>query len=137
MLKVLNIVGARPHFMKIAPIVREMKRRKMDFLPLIVHTGQHYDQAMSNSFFTDLGMPAPDFHLEIGSASHAVQTARIMTAFEPVVLEESPIGFWLSAMSIRQLPALSSTPSSMSKSRTSKPVCARATTRCPKKSTAF
>ncbi|HXG85313.1 MAG TPA: UDP-N-acetylglucosamine 2-epimerase (non-hydrolyzing) [Pyrinomonadaceae bacterium] len=90
MLKVLNIVGARPNFMKIAPIVREMTRRETDFLPLIVHTGQHYDAAMSDSFFNDLGIPAPDYHLEIGSHSHAVQTARIMTAFEPVVLEEKP-----------------------------------------------
>jgi UDP-N-acetylglucosamine 2-epimerase (non-hydrolysing) len=90
MLKILNIVGARPNFMKIAPIVREMKRRKEDFLPLLVHTGQHYDAAMSDSFFADLGIPAPDFYLEVGSASHAVQTARIMTAFEPVVLEEKP-----------------------------------------------
>ena len=90
MLKILNIVGARPNFMKIAPIVREMKRRETDFLPLIVHTGQHYDQAMSDSFFQDLGIPKPDYHLEVGSASHAVQTAKIMTAFEPVVLEEKP-----------------------------------------------
>jgi len=90
MLKILNIVGARPNFMKIAPIVREMKRRTDDFLPLIVHTGQHYDAAMSDSFFADLGIPAPDYHLEIGSHSHAVQTARIMTAFEPVVLTEKP-----------------------------------------------
>lgn len=90
MLKILNIVGARPNFMKIAPVVREMKRRTDDFLPLIVHTGQHYDAAMSDSFFTDLGIPAPDYHLEIGSHSHAVQTARIMTAFEPVVLDEKP-----------------------------------------------
>jgi len=90
MLKILNIVGARPNFMKIAPIVREMRRRKTEFQPLVVHTGQHYDAAMSDSFFRDLGMPAPDFHLEVGSASHAVQTARIMTAFEPVVLQEKP-----------------------------------------------
>jgi UDP-N-acetylglucosamine 2-epimerase (non-hydrolysing) len=90
MIKILNIVGARPNFMKIAPIVREMKRRERDFLPLIVHTGQHYDAAMSDSFFSDLGIPEPDFHLEVGSASHAVQTARIMTAFEPVVLQEKP-----------------------------------------------
>ena len=90
MLKVLNIVGARPNFMKIAPIVREMQRRENDFQPLIVHTGQHYDAAMSDSFFADLGIPKPDFHLEVGSASHAVQTARIMTAFEPVVLQEKP-----------------------------------------------
>lgn len=90
MIKVLNIVGARPNFMKIAPIVREMKRRSDDFLPLIVHTGQHYDAAMSNSFFEDLGIPEPDYHLEVGSASHAVQTAQIMLAFEPVVIKEKP-----------------------------------------------
>ncbi|MGI8885030.1 MAG: non-hydrolyzing UDP-N-acetylglucosamine 2-epimerase [Pyrinomonadaceae bacterium] len=90
MLKILNIVGARPNFMKIAPIQREMRRRENDFLPLIVHTGQHYDAAMSDSFFADLGIPAPDFYLEVGSASHAVQTAKIMTAFEPIVLAEKP-----------------------------------------------
>ena len=90
MIKILNIVGARPNFMKIAPIVREMKRRGNDFLPLIVHTGQHYDAAMSDSFFHDLGIPQPDYHLEVGSHSHTVQTAKIMTAFEPVVLEEKP-----------------------------------------------
>ena len=90
MLKILNIVGARPNFMKVAPIVREMKRRESDFLPLIVHTGQHYDAAMSDSFFSDLGIPAPDHHLEVGSHSHTVQTAKIMTAFEPVVLQEKP-----------------------------------------------
>jgi UDP-N-acetylglucosamine 2-epimerase (non-hydrolysing) len=90
MLKILNIVGARPNFMKIAPIVREMKRRSGEFFPLIVHTGQHYDEAMSDSFFRDLGIPAPDFHLNVGSASHAVQTAKIMMEFEPIVLEEKP-----------------------------------------------
>lgn len=90
MIKVLNIVGARPNFMKIAPIVREMKRREDEFEPLIVHTGQHYDEAMSDSFFRDLGIPKPDYHLEVGSASHAVQTAKIMMAFEPIVLQEKP-----------------------------------------------
>lgn len=90
MLKILNIVGARPNFMKVAPIVREMKRRENEFLPLIVHTGQHYDAAMSDSFFSDLGIPAPDHHLEVGSHSHTVQTAKIMMAFEPVVVQEKP-----------------------------------------------
>lgn len=90
MLKILNIVGARPNFMKIAPIVREMRRRSEEFLPLIVHTGQHYDEAMSAAFFSDLGIPEPDFHLEVGSASHAVQTARIMLEFEPIVVKEKP-----------------------------------------------
>ena len=90
MINVLNIVGARPNFMKIAPIVREMRRRENDFEPLIVHTGQHYDEAMSDAFFSDLGIPKPDFHLEVGSHSHAVQTAKIMMAFEPVILKEKP-----------------------------------------------
>ena len=76
--------------MKVAPIYAEMKRRPNEFEPLIVHTGQHYDAAMSDSFFEDLGMPTPDVHLGVGSGSHAVQTAKIMTEFEPVVLEHKP-----------------------------------------------
>ncbi len=90
MLKVLLIAGARPNFMKIAPIYAEMKRRNGEFAPLIVHTGQHYDAAMSDAFFDDLGMPRPDVYLGVGSGSHAVQTAKIMTEFEPVVLSEKP-----------------------------------------------
>jgi UDP-N-acetylglucosamine 2-epimerase (non-hydrolysing) len=90
MLKVLNIVGARPNFMKVAPIVAEMKRRETDFLPLLVHTGQHYDAAMSDSFFADLGLPQPDVYLRVGSGSHAAQTARVMIEFEPVLLREKP-----------------------------------------------
>ena len=76
--------------MKVAPIYAEMKGRPDTFAPKIVHTGQHYDAAMSDAFFDDLGMPKPDIHLGVGSASHAVQTARIMTEFEPVVLSEQP-----------------------------------------------
>jgi UDP-N-acetylglucosamine 2-epimerase (non-hydrolysing) len=67
-----------------------MRRRADEFEPLIVHTGQHYDAVMSDAFFTDLGMPQPDIHLGVGSGSHAVQTAKIMTKFEPVVLEQRP-----------------------------------------------
>jgi len=76
--------------MKVAPIWAEMKRRGGEFAPMIVHTGQHYDASMSDAFFDDLGLPEPDMHLGVGSASHAVQTAKIMTAFEPVVLSEKP-----------------------------------------------
>lgn len=76
--------------MKIAPIYAEMKRRESEFLPLIVHTGQHYDAAMSDSFFVDLGIPEPDFYLNVGSASHAIQTAKIMMEFEPILLEQKP-----------------------------------------------
>lgn len=90
MIKVLLIVGARPNFMKVAPIYAEMKRRPDEFHPLIVHTGQHYDAAMSDAFFDDLGMPHPDIYLGVGSGSHAVQTAKVMTEFEPVVLEHKP-----------------------------------------------
>ena len=90
MLKVINVVGARPNFMKVAPIVAAMKRRPGKFLPLVVHTGQHYDSAMSDSFFRDLELPEPDTHLGVGSGSHAVQTAAVMERFEPVVLHEKP-----------------------------------------------
>ena len=90
MIKNLLIAGARPNFMKVAPIYAEMKRRSDEFDPIIVHTGQHYDAAMSDAFFEDLKMPTPDVYLGVGSASHAVQTAKIMTEFEPVVLEHKP-----------------------------------------------
>src|SRR5215470_19161872 len=90
MLKVINVVGARPNFMKVAPIVAAMKRRPDQFQPLVVHTGQHYDAAMSDSFFLDLNLPQPDVHLGVGSASHAAQTAAVMQRFEPVVLQEKP-----------------------------------------------
>jgi UDP-N-acetylglucosamine 2-epimerase (non-hydrolysing) len=90
MLKVINVVGARPNFMKVAPIVAAMKKRPAKFLPLVVHTGQHYDSAMSDSFFRDLELPQPDTHLGVGSGSHAAQTAAVMERFEPVVLREKP-----------------------------------------------
>ena len=90
MIKVINVVGARPNFMKVAPVVEAMGRRGREFAPLVVHTGQHYDARMSGDFFRDLGMPEPDVYLGVGSASHARQTAAVMEAFEPVVLEEKP-----------------------------------------------
>ncbi|MEW6203167.1 MAG: UDP-N-acetylglucosamine 2-epimerase, partial [bacterium] len=87
--KLLAVVGARPNFMKIAPIMRELKKSKI-FKPLLVHTGQHYDVRMSQLFFDHLEIPEPDFNLGVGSASHAVQTARVMTAFERVMISEEP-----------------------------------------------
>jgi UDP-N-acetylglucosamine 2-epimerase (non-hydrolysing) len=87
--KVINICGARPNFMKIAPLMRAFAQRP-EIDARIVHTGQHYDDAMSRSFFDDLHIPRPDINLEVGSASHAVQTGLIMQRFEPVVLEEKP-----------------------------------------------
>jgi len=90
MLKIINVAGARPNFMKVAPLVAAMKRRSAEFQPILVHTGQHYDATMSDAFFRDLEMPEPDIYLGVGSASHAVQTAGIMRAFEPIVLQEKP-----------------------------------------------
>src|SRR5919197_5072630 len=90
MLKVINVVGARPNFMKVAPIVEAMRRRSRQFRPLVVHTGQHYDASMSDAFFRDLALPEPDVYLGVGSSSHAQQTAAVMQQFEPVVLREKP-----------------------------------------------
>jgi UDP-N-acetylglucosamine 2-epimerase (non-hydrolysing) len=87
MLRIVNVVGARPNFIKIAPISRELKRRRDRISSLLVHTGQHYDEAMSEAFFRELDIPPPDINLEVGSSSHAEQTARIMIAFERVLLE--------------------------------------------------
>ncbi len=88
-MKILNIVGARPNFMKIAPIVEEMNKAP-ELEHLLVHTGQHYDEGMSDVFFRDLGIPVPNVHLGVGSGSHAEQTARIMVEFEKVCLKEKP-----------------------------------------------
>lgn len=88
--KVINVVGARPNFMKVAPIVAAMKRHPSKFAPVVVHTGQHYDRQMSEAFFADLDLPEPDVHLGVGSASHATQTAAVMERFESVVLQEKP-----------------------------------------------
>ncbi|NWG17851.1 MAG: UDP-N-acetylglucosamine 2-epimerase (non-hydrolyzing) [Chloroflexi bacterium] len=85
---ICNVVGARPNFMKIAPIVDELQKRRMP--QILVHTGQHYDANMSQVFFDELGLPRPDVDLEIGSDTHARQTARIMMAFEDVCREHRP-----------------------------------------------
>ncbi|MGP0020236.1 MAG: non-hydrolyzing UDP-N-acetylglucosamine 2-epimerase [Candidatus Sulfotelmatobacter sp.] len=104
-MKIMIVVGARPNFMKAAPVVFAIHDHnariaalpgvsqtdsRQPIQPVLVHTGQHYDEAMSGSFFTDLGLPKPDVHLEVGSGSHAVQTAEIMRRFEKVVLDEKP-----------------------------------------------
>lgn len=88
MTQVLCIVGARPNFMKIAPIMTAFQTSGIS--AKLVHTGQHYDEAMNDRFFSDLGIRAPDYHLEVGSGSHANQTAEVMKRFEPVMLEENP-----------------------------------------------
>jgi len=87
MLKIIHIVGARPNFMKIAPIMREMAKYPKIFEQVLVHTGQHYDENMSQVFFDELDLPRPDVNLNVGSGTHAVQTAQIMERFEPVLLK--------------------------------------------------
>ena len=88
-MKIILVVGTRPNFMKVAPILDAMKAYP-EIEPCLVHTGQHYDDQMSQVFFQDLELPTPDVYLGVGSGSHAKQTAAIMVAFEPVVQEQHP-----------------------------------------------
>jgi len=95
-MKIMLIVGARPNFMKAAPLIAAIREHNRNngtdesIQPILVHTGQHYGESMSGSFFADLVLPKPDVHLEVGSASHAAQTAEIMRRFEEVLLTEKP-----------------------------------------------
>jgi len=90
MIRIIHVVGARPNFMKIAPIMREMAKYPDKFEQILVHTGQHYDSNMSQVFFDELGLPKPDVNLEVGSGTHAWQTAQIMQQFEPVLMDYKP-----------------------------------------------
>ena len=87
---VICVVGARPNFMKMAPILRAFASHEPPIAALLVHTGQHYDHGMSHQLFEDLRLPTPDINLEVGSGSHAVQTAEVMRRFEPVIDEHRP-----------------------------------------------
>jgi UDP-N-acetylglucosamine 2-epimerase (non-hydrolysing) len=88
--RVVHVVGARPNYMKVAPLMREMARHPENWRQTLVHTGQHYDHRMSQVFFEDLDMPRPDVYLGVGSGSHAAQYARVLQSFEPVVNELRP-----------------------------------------------
>src|SRR4051794_19025431 len=89
-MRIMSVIGARPNFVKTAPVVAELRRRAPDERHVLVHTGQHYDRMMSDIFLEELGVPEPDYMLGVGSGSHAVQTARVMERIEPVILEEKP-----------------------------------------------
>jgi UDP-N-acetylglucosamine 2-epimerase (non-hydrolysing) len=89
-MKVLHVVGARPNYMKVAPIMAQMSKAPDRFQQLLVHTGQHYDVNMSDVFFEELGLPMPDEYLGVGSGTHAEQTARVMLTFEPVLERHKP-----------------------------------------------
>jgi UDP-N-acetylglucosamine 2-epimerase len=86
-LKIISVVGARPEFIQATPVSRALRKHHHEIL---VHTGQHYDYKMSQTFFDELGIPAPDYNLEVGSGSHAGQTAEILVSFEKVVQQEQP-----------------------------------------------
>lgn len=86
-MKIISIVGARPEFIQAVPVSRALRKKHHEIL---VHTGQHYDYLMSQTFFDELGIPAPDYNLEVGSGSHASQTAEILVRFEDVILKEQP-----------------------------------------------
>jgi len=88
-MKILHIVGARPNFMKVAPVIRALEQKK-GIKQVLVHTGQHYDINMSDIFFQQLNIPTPDINLGVGSGTHAVQTAQIMIHLEPLLLDERP-----------------------------------------------
>jgi UDP-N-acetylglucosamine 2-epimerase (non-hydrolysing) len=89
MLNIHLIAAARPNFMKVAPLYHALKRSGWAN-PILVHTGQHYDANMSDVFFEDLRLPSPDFHLGVGSGSHAEQTGGVMIAYEKVCIEHRP-----------------------------------------------
>lgn len=88
-MKILNVVGARPNLPKVAPLIREM-RRHSEIESILVHSGQHYDQELSDIFFRQMDIPSPDFNLGVGSASHAAQTAEVLRRIEPVLLSQQP-----------------------------------------------
>ena len=88
-MKVICVVGARPNFMKAAPVIEALRKRP-EMSVMLVHTGQHYDRQMSELFFEELGLPKPDLDLEVGSGSHGEQTGQIMIRIEPVLQREKP-----------------------------------------------
>jgi len=93
-MKIISVVGARPQFIKVAPILRAITAYNTEnrggIEHLLIHTGQHYDYEMSQAFFVDLGLPAPDYNLGVGSGSHGVQTGEALKGIEAVLLKEEP-----------------------------------------------
>ena len=102
-MKVVTIVGARPQFIKCAPVSRELRKKHEENL---VHTGQHYDYGMSDIFFEELAIPKPDYNLGIGSGNHGAQTGAMLAAIEEVLLKEKPTGFWFMEIQTQPLPEL-------------------------------
>ena len=103
-MRIVHVLGTRPNFVKMAPLIAAIGRRLPDADQQIVHTGQHYDRMMSEIFFEQLGVPAPDHMLEVGSGTHAQQTARVMERLEPLLIEPSRTWWSCPATSTRPSP---------------------------------
>jgi UDP-N-acetylglucosamine 2-epimerase (non-hydrolysing) len=136
LMRIIHVVGARPNFMKAAPVLRAFHAFPQ-VRQILVHTGQHYDVNMSDVFFQELGIPEPEVNLQVGSGSHAHQTAAIMVGFESVALEKKPemvlvYGDVNSTVAVALVCA-----KMLSLSRMSKPGCVRSIERCLRRSTAL
>src|SRR5699024_6725793 len=131
---IVHVVGARPNFVKAAPVVSALRARGAH--QTVVHTGQHYDDRMSAVFFRDLGLPTPDVDLGVGSGSHASQTAALIVGLEKEFVERNPVRSWSMVTSTRRWRRRSWRPNSRSPSRTWRRACAPSTTPCPRRSTA-
>jgi hypothetical protein len=134
---VICVVGARPNFMKMAPILRAFAAHEPSIPALLVHTGQHYDHGMSHQLFEDLRLPTPDINLEVGSGSHAVQTAEVMRRFEPVIDQHRP-SCVLVVGDVNSTLACALVASKKLQCRWCmwRPACAATTGACPRRSTA-
>ena len=136
--KFIVVAGARPNFMKIAPIMASFAKLSCSpgsVVVKLVHTGQHYDPKMSDDFFADLGIPDPDINLAVGSGTHAEQTARVMVAFEKVCLEEKPD--WVVVVGDVNSTLACSIPARKLGIKMARLACVHETCPCPKKSTVF
>ena len=133
-MKIAILVGTRPEIIKMAPVIRECQRRKLNYF--IIHSKQHYSEKLDGIFFSELDLPAPKYNLNVGSGGHANQTGRILIALEPILVSEQPD---CAARSRRHEHGGSwctrGAQTSHQESGTSKPDCARSTKRCPKKAT--
>jgi UDP-N-acetylglucosamine 2-epimerase len=134
-MKILTVIGARPQFIKAAVVSRLLKATP-GVEEVLVHTGQHYDESMSDVFFQELEIPKPAFHLGVGGGGHGAMTGRMLEALEKVMLEVKPDKVMSTATPTPRSPALLRPPSCTSRSRMSKRGCVRSTAACRRRSTA-
>ena len=129
---IVHAVGARPNFVKMAPLIEALDRRGVAD-QVVVHTGQHYDRRMSEEILEDLGFPIPDYSLGVGSGSHGEQTGKVLIAFEEILMSTKPAVSSSPVTSTPRWPARSRRRSSGFPSSTSRPDCDQGTGRCPRR----